>query len=158
MNTASWCASFNQAGGSFTPITPQGRSSMAKTVILVTNQRSCDRIIYAAREVADATQTELNIIEVLDSEYPLNPEAIDYLFMLAKQNNAIMRIVMAEDKLAVIRDTIADYDVTHVITGMPSSNKSVLYDLWKEFPEKQFHVVDQTGEVIEVAKSQFASA
>jgi len=131
---------------------------MAKTVILVTNQYSCDRIIYAARIVADETQTELNIIEVLDSEYQLNPQAIDYLFMLAKQNDAIMRIVMAEDKLEVIRDTIAAYDVDHVVTGMPDSHQSILYALWKEFPQKQFHVVDQTGEIIDVAKSQRTSA
>jgi Mg2+/Co2+ transporter CorC len=131
---------------------------MAKTVILVTNQCSCDRIIYAARIVADETQTELNIIEVLDSEYVLNPQAIDYLFVLAKQNNAVMRIVMAEDKLAVIRDTIAARDVAHVVTGMPSSHNSILYDLWKEFPEKRFHVVDETGEIVEIVKNQFASA
>lgn len=131
---------------------------MGKTVVFVTNQCSCDRIIYAARIVSEETKTELNIIEVLDSEYELNPQAIDYLYAQAKQAGATMRIVFADDKLAVLRDTIAQYDCTNVVTGMPSSNKSVLYDLWKEFPEKCFHAVDQSGELVDVASTHYATA
>lgn len=131
---------------------------MAKTVIFVTNQHSCDRIIYAARIVAEETQTELNIIEVLDSEYELNPEAIDYLYALAKKTNATMRIVFSDNKLGVMRETIAQYDCTNVVTGMPSSHESVLYGLWKEFPDKRFHAVDSNGELVDVASSITATA
>ncbi len=131
---------------------------MAKTVVFVTNQYSCDRIIYAARIVAEETQTELNIIEILDSEYELNPEAIDYLYNLAKQVGATMRIVFTGDKLAVMRETIAQYDCLAVVTGMPSSHESVLYDLWKQYSQKQFHAVDASGELVDVASNRYATA
>ncbi|HHY53569.1 MAG TPA: hypothetical protein GX499_10080 [Clostridiales bacterium] len=131
---------------------------MAKTVVFVTNQYSCDRIIYAARIVAEETKTELNIIEILDSEYELNPQAIDYLYNLAKAVGATMRIVFTGDKLAVMREEIAQYDCSAVVTGMPSSHNSVLYDLWKEFPNKQFHTVDVSGELVDVACNRYATA
>lgn len=131
---------------------------MAKTITFVTNQYSCDRIIYAARVVGDETQTELQVVEVLDSEYELNPQAIDYLFLLSKNNKATMRIVFSDDKFGIMRECIEQYDVENVVTGMPSSNQSVLYTLWKAFPDKRFYTVDQNGELVEVASTKYCTA
>lgn len=126
---------------------------MTKTVTFVTNQYSCDRIIYSARVVADETNTELVVVGVLDSEYELDPEVVDYLFVLSKKNNATMRLVFSEDKMGVMREIISAHDCGNVVTGMPSNNKSVLYDLWKEYPVKKFFTVDTSGELVEVASS-----
>ena len=131
---------------------------MEKTIVFVTNQFCCDRIIHAAREVAQKACTELNIVQILDNEYALDPEAIDYLFVQAKQVGATMRLISAPDKLALMRNTIASPDVRHVVTGMPSSNKSVLYGVWKQFPNKNFYVVDAEGGVIDVASNKYATA
>ena len=131
---------------------------MAKTLVFVTNQFSCDRIIFAANIVAEKTKTELNIVEILDSEYDLNPQAIDYLFMLAKKVNATMRLISAQNKLNLMKKTISASDVHHIVTGMPNSHQSVLYDLWKQFPGKVFYVVDHTGELIDVASNKYATA
>ena len=131
---------------------------MEKTIVFVTNQFCCDRIIHAAREVAQKTCTELNIVQILDNEYALDPEAIDYLFVQAKQVGATMRLISAPDKMALMRNTIASTDVRHVVTGMPSSNKSVLYGVWKQFPNKNFYVVDAEGGVIDVASNKYATA
>lgn len=126
---------------------------MANTVAFVTNQYSCDRIIYSARVVADETKTDLVVVGVMDSEYELNPEVVDYLFILSKKTQATMRLIFSEDKTAVMRELIAAYDCQHVVTGMPSNNQSVLYSLWKDFPDKQFYTVDNSGELVEVASS-----
>jgi len=131
---------------------------MAKTLVFVTNQFSCDRIIYAASIVAEKTKTELHIVEILDSEYDLNPQAIDYLFMQAKKVNATMRLISAPDKLDLMKKTIFPPDVHHIVTGMPNSHQSVLYDLWKQFSGKAFYVVDATGELIDVASNKYATA
>ena len=133
-------------------------ATMEKTIVFVTNQFCCDRIICAAQVVAQKTNTELNIVQILDSEYDLDPKAIDYLFMMAKKAGATMRLVSSPDKLALMHKTIAAPDVHHVVTGMPSSNKSVLYGLWKRFPNKSFYVVDSTGELIDVASNNYATA
>lgn len=131
---------------------------MAKTVTLVTNQFSCDRIIRAARTVADQTQTELLVVNIQDAEYELNPKAIDYLFGLSKNNNATMHLTFTKDRLGVIFDTIGRYDCSNVVTGMPSSNDSILYSLWKKHPNKSFYTVDTTGELIEVASNATVTA
>lgn len=124
---------------------------LAKTVTFVTNQYSCDRIICAARIIADETGTDLIVVGILDNEYELDPEVIDYLFVLSKKNKATMRLLFSDDKTAVMTDAISNPDCTNVVTGMPNNNESVLYKIWNMFPAKNFHTVDTTGEIIEVA-------
>ena len=125
---------------------------MPKTLAFVTNQYSCDRIIRAARTVADETETDLVVVGVLDSEYTLDPEVVDYLFSLSKKSKAVMRLLFSEDKTGVMTEAIAQYESTNIVTGMPRSNDSVLYKIWKMFPAKQFFTVDISGELVEVAK------
>ena len=127
--------------------------TVSKTITFVTNQYSSDRIIYSARVVADETETDLVVVGILDSEYELNPEVVDYLFVLSKKNQATMRLIFAEDKTSVMRESIGAYDCKNVVTGMPSNNESVLYKMWKEFPNKNFYTVDPSGELVEVASS-----
>lgn len=131
---------------------------LAKTIAFVTNQYSCDRIICSARVVADETSTDLVVVGVLDSEYELNPEIIDYLFGLSKKNKATMRLLFSEDKTMVMTDAISHNDCKNVVTGMPCSNESVLYKLWKMFPARSFYTVDTDGEIIEVASSMICTA
>ena len=122
-----------------------------KTIALITNQYSCARLILAAREIADRTNTDLVVVNVQDSEYEIDPQATDFLFMQAKQQGATMRLAFAEDKLKEIERLIAAYDCSKVVTGMPSSSNSVLYGLWKRFADREFFVVDEQGVVSEVA-------
>ena len=127
---------------------------MYSTIAFVTNQYSCDRLIYAAKEVADRTNTELVILEVLNSEYDLNPQAVDYLFRLSKKNKATMRMLFTENTKRSLLKAISHSDCKYVLTGMPGSNHSILYDLWKKFPEKEFFAVDENGMVMEVANGK----
>lgn len=124
---------------------------MASTLTFVTNQYSCDRIIYSSRKVADETKTDLVVVGIMDSEYELNPQVVDYLFVLSKNNKATMRLIFSEDKIQTMKELIDTHDCKHVVTGMPSNNQSVLYSMWKEFPKKKFHTVDPSGEIVEVA-------
>lgn len=126
---------------------------MINTMAFVTSQFSCDRIISAGRQVAEKNNCGLVVVGILDAEYTLNPEAIDYLFRCSKKNNAVMRLLFEEDKVAVMRNAIRQYECRHVVTGMPNSSSSVLYDLWKDFGEKFFYVVDEDGKLVEVAKN-----
>jgi len=121
---------------------------MPKTVTFVTNQYQCDRIICAAREVADVNNSDLVVVGILDAEYEVDPEVVDYLFRLSKQNKAAMRLVFSADKLHAMRDTLSEADCRWVVTGMPGNNQSVLYDLWREYKDQTFYTVDTTGELM----------
>ena len=131
---------------------------MSKTITFVTNQYSCDRIICSARVVADKTKTDLIVVGILDSEYELDPQVIDYLFNLSKKNKATMRLLFTEDKVGVMQEAVGQHDCKNVVTGMPSSNESVLYKLWKQYPAKDFYTVDISGEIVEVAGSRWCTA
>lgn len=127
---------------------------LAKTTAFVTNQYSCDRIICSAKAIADETNTDLVVVGVLDSEYELDPEIIDYLFILSKKNKAMMRLLFTDDKMSVMSEAISINGCDNVVTGMPNSSDSVLYKIWKMFPAKNFYTVDITGEVTEVARNK----
>lgn len=124
---------------------------LAKTVTFVTNQYSCDRIIHSAKVVADETNTDLVVVGILDNEYELDPEVVDYLFVLSKKYRATMRLLFSNDKTLVMTDAISRPDCQNIVTGMPNSSESVLYKLWNMFPAKSFYTVDAGGEVVEVA-------
>lgn len=123
---------------------------MQNTVAFVTNQYSCDRIITAARQVADLNNSELVIVGIMDNEYALDPEAIDYLFKRSKEQGASMRLIFREDTLNVMKEVISQYECRYIVSGMPSNNESVLYSLWKDFGEKFFYTVSPDGDVVEV--------
>lgn len=127
---------------------------MKNTVAFVTNQYSCDRIIASAKEVAQINDSQLVVVGIMDNEYEINPEAVDYLFNTSKENHASMQLIFREDKLAVMHEVIGAYECGYVVSGMPSSNKSILYDLWKDFPDKKFYTIDSHGEITEVANSK----
>ena len=55
------------------------------------------------------------------NEYPANPEAIQYLFNIATQNNALMNVMYAEDSFKTIVKYIKDNKTAYVVTGMPQT-------------------------------------
>lgn len=142
MSGRTWCKQRNKQ---------KGGMAVTKTITFVTNQYSCDRIIHSARIIADETNTDLIVVGILDNEYELDSEVIDYLFILSKKNKATMRLLFSDDKTVVMTEAISQLDCANVVTGMPNSNESVLYKLWNMFPAKDFYTVDTSGEIIEVA-------
>lgn len=131
---------------------------MMKTVAFVTNQYSCDRIIAAAKEVADTTSSELVVVGIMDNQYELDAKAVDYLFTRSKEKGATMRLIFREDTMETMEEVISLYDSRYIVSGMPSSNKSVLYELWRGFPEKDFYTVDPNGKIVEVALTPLTTA
>ena len=123
---------------------------MMKTVAFVTNQYSCERIIKAAKEVADNNQSELVVVAIQDYQYEMNPQAVDFLFSKSKEYGASMRLIFNNDVPAVMREVINQYECRYIVTGMPSTNNSVIYGLWKEYSNKSFYTIDLDGKVVEV--------
>ncbi|MCL2057031.1 MAG: hypothetical protein FWH02_07445 [Oscillospiraceae bacterium] len=126
---------------------------MDRTIAFVTNQFASDRIILAAKELADQTRTGLDVVEILDLEYELDPAAVEYLHTLSRKNKAIMKIMFTEDKIGSMREIISHKDSKCILTGLPATNDSVLYTLWKDYPNKMFYTVDHDGRISAVAKS-----
>lgn len=119
------------------------------TLVCVTNQFKCERIIKAGRIIADLTKTKLGIISVVNSQYPQNPEALDYLYKISKQNRGTMNITYSDAPARAISKFIKENKIANVMTGVPTAENSVIYKLWERFGEINFFTVEEDGEIKE---------
>ena len=118
------------------------------TVVCVTDQR-CERLIKAGRVIADISKTNLTVISVMNPQrINKDTDALEYLFGVSKQNNAVMSIQYSTDPLARITDFIRENKAVNVVTGMREGQNSILPNLWKRFENTSFFTVTLDGEVL----------
>lgn len=123
----------------------------AKTIVLVTNQFQCERLIHAGRALADVTGTEPCVLSVQSSLYPQNPLALEHLFHVSKQNGAEMHVAYGEDPARQIIHFIKHNKAHTVVSGMPKDERSMLYVIWRKFTHIRFFTVDEEGSIQEAA-------
>jgi len=125
------------------------------TVVCVTNQYKCERLIKAGRRVADLTRTTLTVVNVSSPDItPEASKALDHLFNVSKKYNALMTIFYSDEALKTIGEYIKINKAANVITGMPQDKDSVLIKLWQKFTNTKFFTVEEDGELKEVLNSQ----
>ena len=120
-----------------------------QTLVCVTNQYRCERLIRAGRVVADLSNTDLNALHIASPSLPANGDALEHLFDVSKQNNAVMTVYYDSDSLKCLIRYIRENRVANVITGMPQPENSILQKLWRKFRNKNigFYTVDSEGEL-----------
>ena len=125
------------------------KNNIRTTVVCVTNQFQCERLITVGKAIAQRTGTALRVINVI-SENPVygnNPEALEFLYEKAKENGAEMSILYAEDVAKSTIRYLKDNHAFYVITGTPGEDNSVLYPIWSRFTHIQFFMVDVNGQI-----------
>lgn len=122
-----------------------------KTVVCVTDQRQCDRIIRAGRTLATLSGTELSVINVVRSEAAQDPESMEYLFSVSKENDAEMTLLYASDVAKAIIHYVKSNKVSYLLTGIPQEGDSVTTRIWSKFTHVTFFVVEKDGGLREVA-------
>ncbi|MCI8623258.1 MAG: hypothetical protein HFG26_06285 [Provencibacterium sp.] len=127
--------------------------AVARTVVLVTNQFQCERLIHAGKTLADVTGTELCILSVQSSRYPPNPLALEHLFNISKQNGGDMNVTYGEDPAHQIIHFIKHHKTLHVVSGIPQDENSMLYTVWKKFTHIRFFTVDGQGVTSEITRA-----
>lgn len=129
------------------------RTSNFKTVVCITDQRKCDRIIRAGKALADMTKTELAVINVVRPDYCYDSGSIEYLFSVSRENEAEMVLLYSEDVAKAIIRYIKDNSVANLLTGIPAKGDSVTAKIWSKFSHINFFVVEQDGCLSEVGNS-----
>lgn len=125
------------------------------TVVCVTTQSKCERLIQAGRRVADLTGTELTVVNVSSPNITReDSEALDYLFNASKKYNALMTIFYSDDPYKTIVEYLKTNKASNVVTGMPQQKNSVLIRLWEKFTNTKFFTVEENGDLKEVLNSQ----
>ncbi len=115
------------------------------TLVCVTDQFSCERIIKSGKTVADLTSTKLQIVSIISSEYPTNPEALEYLFTVSKLHGGQMNVEYTDSPYKALIEHIKKHKVSNVLTGLPAGKESIIYKLWSKFTHIKFFTVDATG-------------
>lgn len=124
-----------------------------KTVVCVTDQRRCDRIIRAGRTLANISATELSVINVVKPDAKQDPESMEYLFSVSKENDAEMALLYSNDIAKAIIRYIKENKVAYLLTGIPKEGDSVTTKIWSKFSHVTFFVVEHNGELREVGNS-----
>lgn len=121
------------------------------TLVCVTGQSTCERLIRAGKRVATLTATDLKVISVpRENSTPDDLKNLEFLFEKSKEVDAHMHIIYSNDAFSTISKFIKQQNVANVITGMPVGEKSVLEKLWEKFPGVCFYAVDFSDIVLEV--------
>ena len=117
----------------------------AKTVVCVTDQRQCDRIIRAGKMLSDLSGSQLTVISVVDPGRRSDPDSMEYLFSISRENGAEMVLLYSEDVAKSIIKYIKSNKVATMLTGIPCRGDSVTADIWNKFTHIDFFVVEMDG-------------
>ena len=126
------------------------------TLVCVTDQKRCEELITAGKRISDKYDTDLYVINV-NNFYQYgkkqDPEALEYLYNISKDNGAMMSVIYDEEFLDVMEKSIKKYTGIHVITGMPESENSILTELWKRIDTVDYYMVDSSGKTVKVGSA-----
>lgn len=122
----------------------------AKTVVCVTDQRNCDRIIKSASVIAGLTGTELAVINIGNPSRLQDPDSIEYLFNVTAQYGGEMTVLYHNEPARAIINYIKANKVANLVTGLPEGPNSVLHRLWSKFTHIHCFTVDKGGELTEI--------
>lgn len=125
-----------------------------KTLVCVTDQFSCERIIQAGRVIANITHTELAVLNIASPGHLQNPEALQFLFDVSRENEADMTVLYSENFAKTMTQFIKNNRVVHLLTGMPGSEDSILYRIWNKFSHLNCFTVSPEGDVRRVDPSE----
>ena len=123
------------------------KDEIRKTVVCVTNQLGCERIIQAGAIIAKISGTELEIVSVLNGSLSLDGgSALDFLFKVSRENNANMSIFYSDTPYKSLVNFIKQARAVNVITGIPEGEASVAHSLREKFTHISFFSVAHNGE------------
>lgn len=112
------------------------------TVVCVTDQFSCERLIHVGRRIADMSGTSLVVVSSGQLSPSLNHEALDHLFSVSKEYGADMDVFYSETPFETLLSFLQGSGARHVVTGMPQEKNSILNLMWERFPQMNFYTVD----------------
>lgn len=90
-------------------------------LVCVTDQESCDRLIYAGKQLAHMEGIELKVICVRPRSEKrwLASEEVEYLFNTAKELQAEMLVYFSDSAAETVAAYIRQHNVQYVLVGMP---------------------------------------
>ena len=114
----------------------------------VTVQRACEKMIVAGAKLAKDINGELLVLHVSPSGqhmlgYPVEGEAMEYLYRISSLHDAEMTVLRAEDVVDAIVKFAKKRDVSFILTGAPNklSSRNVALELMNQLPGTIFQTI-----------------
>ena len=126
------------------------KAEKSLTLVCVTDQMRCDRIIKAGKLLCDLTGTTLAVVNVARPGVEQDPQSIEYLFHVSSQNGAQMAVLYEEDVAKALIRYIKSHKVSYMLTGIPGERDSIIHKIWSRFTHVTIFVVEHDGELREV--------
>ena len=118
------------------------------TLVFVTDQFRCERLISAGYSLAEATRTSLIVMSVASTGAVRNAAAVEQLYQVTRDHDAVMNVVYADDDIAgIMSRAIIQHKACHVITGLPKDETSVIVKLWRIHASVNFYTVSMDGQL-----------
>ncbi|MCI9406242.1 MAG: hypothetical protein HFK04_04945 [Oscillospiraceae bacterium] len=126
------------------------------TVVCITDQFHCEKLIRAGRLIADLSKTALAAVNVSSPDLTKNDaKALEYLFQISKENGAEMTVLYADKPLQELEKFIHERKAKNVVTGVAAQKESMLPELWKKCTDVQFFTVKKDGSFSETEEPSF---
>lgn len=86
----------------------------------VTSQYDCDRIIAAAKRIADETDCNLRVLTILKptNDYTDVSDEIEYLYLVSKEKGADMTVLFNDNPPKAVAEFVNENDVQRIVSGM----------------------------------------
>jgi K+-sensing histidine kinase KdpD len=94
--------------------------SKATTLVCVTGQRDCDRLIRAGKKIAEESATPLQVlcVQPTSSGFETSCQELEYLRQTARDAKAEMTIFFNDDAALIAVGFAKQIGATHLVTGM----------------------------------------
>lgn len=135
---------------------PAQRPLERYTVVCITDQFHCERLIRAGRLIAELSKTALAVVNVSSPDLSKNDaRALEYLFRISKENGAQMTVLYSDNPLQELERFIRERKAKNVVTGIAASKESMLPRLWKKCADAHFFTVKKDGSFSEREEPSF---
>ncbi len=122
---------------------------MNNILVCVTQQKQCENLINEAIKLKSSEDDNLSIIHIVKegwSEFSnLNePDALEYLFDVAKGINAMLQVIKAKDISTELQSFICDNDINIVVMGKSReehNENNIIKVLTKKFETKNIKFI-----------------
>jgi K+-sensing histidine kinase KdpD len=93
-----------------------------RVLVCVTQQKSCERLIEFGRNLVNSDKDELHVIHVVKENWKYfgqleEKDALDYLFEVSKEHNAMLSVFKAKDIEKALSDFAEKHKITDIVMG-----------------------------------------
>lgn len=123
------------------------------TLVCVTGQRDCDRLIRAGRKIADETGTSLQVlcVQPTSAGYETSCEELEYLRQTARDAQAEMTVYFNDDAALIAVGFVKQIGAVHIVTGMPEAPVNGFVELiHKLLPKIPVSMVAKEGTIYNI--------